>query len=298
MRPSPALVLLLAVACGPATPEDPAATTGPVPDGTGDPSTPSTPATTGAPAVTTGPDPTAPTTTTTTTEAGSDAGESCGQFFTFDLSTGSTCDVLAQDCACGQKCAPVGQELHCVPLAADPVAPGEACVIDRLQRDDCDRRGTCVGPGFADFPACVPMCDVNGAGCPDDRTCVPTPNDTALDYGLCLHACDPLMPTCSAGEECSLLLPTWFADDTEFACLPEGDGHPQFSFCDLPTDCAPGLACVGETPEPCGPDVAFGCCTPYCDLDAPACPDPLVCLPWYDQAPPGLEHVGACLDAN
>ena len=39
-----------------------------------------------------------------------------------------------------------------------------------------------------------------------------------------------------------------------------------------------------------------GCCTPFCDLTAPVCPDGLECLAFYEegQAPQCFEDVGVC----
>jgi hypothetical protein len=299
------LLTFVLLACGPASSEAPEATT--TTTAAAAPSTSDTtrsPTTTGASSTTTqDPQTTTSTSASDTTDASTAppdpaTGDPCGDhLFQFDLSIGSTCDVLRQNCPCGQKCAPVGEELHCVPVRADQAAPGEPCTVDRLEHDDCTPGATCVGPGFNNFPTCVPLCDVDGVGCPADTQCVPGPGTTALDYGLCLRACDPLQPECPVGEECSQLLPGWFADTTSpFVCMPEDDASELFAPCNLPIDCAAGLACTGETPEPCGPDVLFGCCTPYCDLDAPNCPDPLACRAWYTDPPPGLEHVGVCLD--
>ena len=301
MRRSLLHAFVLLLACGPATPEDPpnttttttttnadttSETTQPPTTSTSSPQDPGTSTTT------------PPGTTDTSTTPPDPTGESCGdRLIQFDISIGSTCDVLRQNCPCGQKCAPVGEELHCVPVPADQDAPGEPCVVDRLEHDDCTPGATCVGPGFSDFPTCVPLCDDDGVGCPGDTQCVPGPGTTTLDYGLCLRACDPLQPECSVDEQCSQLLPGWFADTTSpFVCMPAGDASELFVPCNLPIDCAAGLTCTGETPEPCGPDVLFGCCTPYCDLDAPDCPETLTCRPWSTDPLPGLEHVGVCLD--
>jgi len=294
-RTSAALVFVLTLACGPGKGDDPNASTGP---DTGDTSGQPPTSTSGAPA-TTQPDVSTSTGAdiSTSAAASSDGGESCGLRVQFDISFGSTCDVLLQACPCGQKCAPVGEELHCVAGPAELVGVGEACTIDGPGRDDCAAGSTCVGPGFNEFPTCVPLCDATGAGCPADTACVPGPGLTTLDYGLCLRPCDPLAPDCDAAEECSRLLPGWFADTTSpFVCMPAGEAAETFAPCNLPIDCAAGLTCTGETPGPCGPDVLFGCCTPLCALDAPTCPDPLTCQPWSTNPPEGLEHVGVCLD--
>ena len=61
-----------------------------------------------------------------------------------------------------------------------------------------------------------------------------------------------------------------------------------------------------STTNPSGDEVGDGesllecngdsCCSPWCNLEAPECPMPLECTPWFEEgtAPPGLEHIGVC----
>lgn len=298
-RTSAALVFAQILACGPGNGDDSAAsttggTTGSTSgDASGQPPTSSNTAST--------------THTDTSTSTGADistgtadsgeTGPSCVQRFAFDISFGSTCDVLLQDCPCDRRCAPVGEELHCVAGAAEPVGVGEACTVGVPGGDDCVAGSTCVGPGFNDFSRCVALCDGLGAGCPADTECIPGPGVTTLDYGLCMRPCDPLAPACGEAEECSRLLPGWFGDTTSpFVCMPAGESAEVFTPCNLPIDCAAGHTCTGETPGPCGADVEFGCCTPLCALDGPTCPDALTCQPFSANPPAGFEHIGVCLD--
>jgi hypothetical protein len=225
--------------------------------------------------------------------------DSCGgRAFKFDLSSGSSCSLGLQDCPCGTKCAPVGGELHCIKNDPEPVGVGEACTIEG-GHDDCEPGSACNDVFLVDFPRCVALCDEFGVGCPDDGTvCMPGDGQAApFDHGVCLRPCDPLMSACAAGEECAPVLPAWLTgEDFAFACMPEGLSTEMFGACDLPSDCGPGLGCVNETPVPCGPDEAFGCCVPYCELPEGVCPGSLICSAWFDNAMPGFEHVGACVD--
>ena len=112
------------------------------------------------------------------------------------------------------------------------------------------------------------------------------------EFGLCLHACDPLAPACAADEECASPFPI-FAPDSPFGCLPAGGDGGLCDGCIGPTGCSSGFAC--RQSFSCGIDDGSGACTPYCDLDLPACPEMLACVPWYVDPPPGLERVGTCV---
>ncbi len=137
------------------------------------------------------------------------------------------CDVFAQDCPDGSKCMPWANDggqawnaTHCTPVAEDPHAPGEPCLVEGNGLsgfDDCELRAMCwdVDPD-TDMGECVAQCDGTEAApeCPDGTACM-IANDGVLT--LCLRTCDPKAPTCDADELCSVL------DDGAF-CVPGGAG--------------------------------------------------------------------------
>ena len=65
--------------------------------------------------------------------------------------------------------------------------------------------------------------------------------------------------------------------------------------------CQPGLMCLSSRVfTACAPENP-GCCGEVCSLEDPMCTSPepeTMCTPWFeeDNAPVGLEHVGACLE--
>lgn len=192
------------------------------------------------------------------------------------------CDLLAQDCPPDFKCVPDGWSgaTRCAPLARDPAAVGELCGFTD-DGDDCGPGAICWDFPVAD-PFCVALC-VDGDGCPAATDC--DPFDVV---GLCLPACDPLASTCADDEVCLQIV-----IGTRFVCHP-GSGHLGPGVGCFPTECQDGLACAAV---PCGlGDGQPGCCTPYCDLTAPACPDELECAPALLPPLPGADHIGICRD--
>ncbi|PCC70706.1 hypothetical protein SAMN02745121_05409 [Nannocystis exedens] len=209
------------------------------------------------------------------------------------------CDVWAQDCPAGQKCAVAGpppldtDSIACTTLVPEPDQLGEPCQVlveGHLGPDTCDLGLYChdVDPR-SQKGTCIPLCtgDLDDPTCPLGQVCM----DLALP--LCLAACDPLLPTCPAGESCAPL-------SSGFGCWPDS-GSPKrglFEVCESFDQCADGLFCddpagAGE----CDLD-ELGCCLPLCDLNSPdTCPGlELHCQPFYQDGPPpaGLEHLGVC----
>ncbi|WAS95364.1 hypothetical protein [Nannocystis punicea] len=189
---------------------------------------------------------------------------------------------------------------RCDDLARQPVPLGGACTSEvgpLSGRNDCDIGATCwfVDPDTL-TGTCVSLCH----GSPEAPDCTHAPGTTCVlvhdnqDAPLCLPTCDPFEPTCPVGHHCH---PTPHAPEA-FACVPDTSAPIGAAFdpCSK-TNCAAGLLCA--EPEAaaveCAPDT--NCCTPLCDLDAPACPGAgQTCLPYYpiNQAPAGLENVGLC----
>lgn len=111
---------------------------------------------------------------------------------------------------------------------------------------------------------------------------------------LCLDSCDPLQDNCPPGDVCVF-------SDSSFICVIDASGNEgqQGDVCEFLNGCDPGLACVGvDTIATCNQNFA-GCCTAFCDVTDPdPCPGSLACTMFFapDQAPPGFENLGVCVD--
>lgn len=273
-----ALVFASLAACVPGKPQG---------DGT---SSDSTGETSGAPA--SGPVTSSTTELSTDPSTGSLPVDTCPRKFLDLDASGPECDVILQDCSCGQKCVPDGVNVRCAP--SGDLQAGEPCVVDDERHDECVAGTTCIGQIYVVYPTCVPICDSQGVGCPEGLVCAGPDGVMPLGFGLCLPPCDPLAPNCGPDEECTVM----FASSSlqPFVCLPAGGTGAMYSECDWPRDCAAGLVCVHETPEPCGEDV-WSCCAEYCDLADGTCPDGLTCRPWdSSNGFDGESDIGACMD--
>jgi len=210
------------------------------------------------------------------------------------------CDVFAQDCPAGEKCAAYGDDggtwnsVRCVPIAAQPNQPGDACVVQgefASGLDDCDLGSMCFQLDERNQGTCVALC----TGTPMDPSCgvgmtCSVSNGGALN--LCLTQCNPALDECPAGQGC---LPI----DSDFVCVAVGATAGYGESCGRST-CGPGLFCSTQPHCPVGED----CCSAYCDTTDPepnpACPDAAMgqmCEPVFQagEAPEGLENLGACL---
>ena len=209
------------------------------------------------------------------------------------------CNVLAQDCADGEKCMPwandgesVWNATRCTPSAPEPDQIGEPCVVEGWAGsgiDSCDVSQMCFDVDPEDNTGtCVGFCAGSREDviCPDGQTCSIS-NDGVL--ALCLPSCDPLGPTCGDGDGC-------FPSGSEsFVCLPGPSESIASTFtCYLSGGCEPGTLCLDSLMVPdCDDD--GGCCSPYCDRTAPACPPNTECLPFFEKgALPQFEDVGVC----
>ncbi|MFO7563639.1 MAG: hypothetical protein R6X02_13410 [Enhygromyxa sp.] len=203
--------------------------------------------------------------------------------------TPTACDLFAQDCPYGEKCAPfasfgeVWDATKCVFVLGD-LGPGEPCTYDgRVEAtDDCDASSMCYDG------ICRPFCTgtPDNPSCPSELGCTAaSPNDP---LSLCLEPCDPLAQGCATGS--------CYSHSGQFPCNPTGDlevGEP----CGCFNDCSPGSACVDASALPSCSGTT--CCSPLCNLEQPDCASlpGTECVAWFKpgQAPSGLELVGVCL---
>lgn len=244
--------------------------------------------------------------------AASSTGESEGSFddasFTVEPDLGALgqgCDQFAQDCPSGQKCVPYASDggwtvnaTRCVDIHPQAVGQGEACWTGNTESsgytgvDNCDFGMICwdVDPE-TNIGLCLQLCEGTGESmyCSDpDMACV------GKDVNVCFPKCRPLEDNCPAGCGC-------YAVSNNLACAPDasGDMGAYGDACEFVNVCDPGNVCLGAEAIPhCSSSV--GCCTEFCDLTAPACPDAeygVECLPWYEegQAPPENENLGVCV---
>jgi len=193
---------------------------------------------------------------------------------------------------------------RCVPLPAAPKQIGEVCEVLSTPHgiDDCELGAFCWGRDDEDHGVCVALCGKT----PDAPTCAAPGLSCIVDsgdstLGWCLPPCDPLANECPASAPRCEYHP--LAD--YFVCwgTEPGVGLQVHEACHYSEACALGLTCLAA-------DVAavecegaeFGCCQPYCDLDAPEPDAPCSgagqqCVPWYVDEPPfpELADVGVCM---
>ncbi len=288
----PWLVSLLALGCGPVRGE-PMGTTGQGTE-TGETSTTGTP---------------------TSTSGAASEGASSGSAgatelpgFTFwpDAGDGKACDLWAQDCPEGQKCVVYGSERgvpwdgwKCVAVVDDPGGPNDPCVtMDAWNSglDTCEKGTMCWqygGEGLAGI--CLPLCGGSRAepSCSDPSQYCRILGDDDLTPYLCFTQCDPVAQDCPAAQVCR---PDYYWN-LIFSCYAQGGGADGLFAACTAASCQPGLVCLpADTAVECDPGLE-GCCTPYCDLDAPACPGAgQACIPWFSEpAPPGYAALGVCM---
>lgn len=243
----------------------------------------------------------------------SDGGESdsTGHSFLIPLDTPSIaieCSPWLQDCPAGEKCTAwvndggaAWNATKCVPIAANPGQPGDACTAEGVGSgfDDCDARSMCwdVDPSTNEG-TCIAFCSGSEANpvCDEAMTSCIIVNDGALN--LCLPDCNPLLQDCNAETQ------NCFPAPGGFACAPDvsGENGAYGDDCAAINTCDSGLYCEEAALVPGCTSAA--CCTTFCDLDeagaSEACPgaaDGQSCEPWFDPgtAPPGLENLGSCV---
>lgn len=221
-----------------------------------------------------------------------------------DMGGGSSyeCSFYVEDCPPGDKCMPWANDgggawnaTICRPLANDPGGPGDPCVVEGngvSGIDDCGRGMMCWDVDQDTLEGyCVPF--VRGSEsnplCEDPFRYPSISGSGAI--ALCLDLCDPLAQDCAEGQACYAL------NDT-FACAPDVSGKRGGlgEQCEFVNVCDAGLVCLGAQALP--ECESAGCCTPFCDVTEPVCPEGLECEPWFEQATfPGSENVGVCVGA-
>lgn len=217
-----------------------------------------------------------------------------------DLGGNIECDLFGDDCGPGEKCNAWASNggtswnaTKCVPVAQNPDPIGAPCTVEGSNVsgiDSCAKGAMCwnVDPD-TNMGHCVEQCT-----CSLDNPICNTPDSVCLVanegvLALCVGVCDPLdTGSCKSGE----------------VCVPNGGGMPVCAVdasgragdvgdaCQFANGCAPGLLCGANN----GQCDGAGCCTPYCDLDAPTCPDGLDCLPFFERSetPKCFEDLGVC----
>ncbi len=216
------------------------------------------------------------------------------------------CSTFEQDCPRGEKCNAWANDggnawnaTKCVPVAPDADRIDAPCSveIDPLSGiDSCERGAMCWfieidGDGNA-TGICVPHCSGTGNAptCEDPNRECKVNSEGVL--ALCLPNCDPLSPeACLRGQGC-------YPTRNRFTCAPDASGEDGaiFDTCEFINACDAGSTCLGADLVGLCDSAATGCCTPYCDLNTPTCPDGTLCIPYFERGsvPPGYEDVGVC----
>ena len=218
-----------------------------------------------------------------------------------DMGPGA-CDVFAQDCPEGQKCAAWASDggsswdaNKCVPVTGDKV-PGDECTTEGggvSGNDNCEKGSMCWDVSPENIGICVALC----TGSTSDPVCGGQGFDCAVVneavLNICLPRCDPLLQDCQGDDLC---LPV----DDKFVCVLDASGEEGQAFdpCEFANACDPGLLCAGAASgNECDP-MSSGCCVPMCSLSEMApCPGAgQECTSLYEegQAPPAFEDVGYC----
>jgi hypothetical protein len=214
------------------------------------------------------------------------------------------CDIWAQDCPDGEKCMPWANDgggswnaLKCSPVDANPGQSGDECIAEGgavSGVDNCDLGLLCWYVNEENIGSCIDQCTGTEEApmCPSGTVCDVT-NEGVLT--LCLPTCDPLLVDCPGDQICFY---SSLAGD--FICDFDGSGEAGAygDPCEYINVCDPGLFCAN--PENVPGCQAGGCCSEYCDINEEnTCAGKDMgqeCVPWFEMdAPPGLEHVGACV---
>lgn len=219
---------------------------------------------------------------------------------------GEACDPVADDCPPCFKCAPWAEDggsawnaANCRPVDPEAVGPGDSCRVEGSPVsgiDDCDEDSMCwVTEAGANEGTCLAFCRDG----PDGPTCDGPGFVCHIGNGgvlpLCRPTCNPLLQDCPAGYGCYA-----GADSPAPLCFQDASGEAGelADPCTFLNACDPGLSCQspGDSVAGCTTE---GCCTPFCDVLAPACPAAAPqCVPWWDlhdvSPPAGLEDLGIC----
>lgn len=242
---------------------------------------------------------------TTATEVDPSAGTTtCGFICPDDMPTGE-CDVFAQDCPEGEKCAAYADDggsswnnTKCVAVTGTDV-PGDDCTVEGngvSGIDSCVAGAMCWDTDAENNGYCVGLCTgtIDAPVCEGEFACVVV-NEGVLN--LCLDQCDPLVQNCPMDDD--LCIPS----DQAFVCVLDasGDEGQVNDPCMFANACDKGLYCIASANGMECDQASMGCCQPFCDLevmdpDAACMGQGQTCVPWFEMgtAPPGYEFVGIC----
>lgn len=245
---------------------------------------------------------------TSTSSASSSSTTACNFVCANDTPDLERCDLFAQDCEEGFKCASYDQDGDgawdtsiCVEIMGDGQA-GDPCTGEHgTGLDTCAKGHICWDLDERGQGTCIAHCTGNEENpmCEPDCTWCVISGSAAIT--LCLPECHPLEDGCFPEETC---VPKDFDDG--FECVDSLlDNAPIGTPCDDPGGCDVGLVCQDSQffPHPNCVD-SPGCCAPYCDLNEgegqnPTCDalapdiDNASCFPLY-YGPFCAPEVGLC----
>lgn len=217
-----------------------------------------------------------------------------------DLPKMAKCDVYAQDCPAGEKCAAVitgansWDDAQCVPVSGTDMTGAPCTVVSSADGlDSCEKGNMCWNFSSDGRGICVALC----TGSPESPICDGNIECTIASSGainLCIPTCNPLLQDCpDPGYAC-------YPSLNNFSCFwdtSDGEGEANVP-CDLFTECKEGLLCGEPAFVGMGCKSANGCCTPFCEFPNGPCPNPdQHCVQWFSQMSrpsPELASVGVC----
>lgn len=194
------------------------------------------------------------------------------------------CDYQDELCPEGMKCS-FDDELTktgCFDIDPAPDDLGDPCEGSGVPYGGADK---CGDQAICWNGVCLPVCPWDDPYCSPGYSC-DWCEECAL--ALCAVVCDPLISDCPGDYTC-------VPSGEDFICIPDASREPgaYLDPCELPIPCDPGLHCLSSR-QVSGCEAA-GCCTPWCDLNEPSCPDELECVPWFeDWQGPGVKLTGIC----
>ena len=212
------------------------------------------------------------------------------------------CDVFAQDCDPGQKCAAWAEggggawnATKCVDIMGDG-APGDPCAAiggGVSGMDTCDLGAMCWDVNAENQGVCIALC----TGPSDAPVCPPKSSCYISSEGilnLCFPDCDPLLQDCPGDDLC-------IPQGDGFECIFDASGEMGAANdpCEFANSCDKGLVCLDTTNASSACEQGSqGCCQPFCEFPGSPCPNPdQQCLSWFDPMmpiPDGSEHIGVC----
>jgi hypothetical protein len=172
-------------------------------------------------------------------------------------------------------------------------SPGEPCISGGLMEatDDCDGTSFCWDVNNEGVGICRAFCtgSADDPQCPPGSQCSVSSEATIL---LCIPDCDPILQDCGPGLAC------YWTNNNGFYCIFTMQDIPVGQPCEFINDCEIGLGCL--TAEILPACEGSACCSPFCALelgDGPcdAAFPGTACVPFFEEPPPGYEHIGICI---